>query len=94
MKINYQIPTIKTTVNMRVFYRSKYGIFDSNNNNILDQYDDFVKGYFLTNLTLTKDFNNAFSMQIGVINLMDYKDETNIPNLPGRQLFTKIEYQF
>lgn len=94
MKINYQIPIIKTAVNMRVFYRSRYGIFDSNNNNILDKYDDFVKGYFLTNLTLTKDFNNAFSIQVGVINLMDYKDETNIPNLPGRQLFTKIEYQF
>lgn len=94
LKINYQIPTIKTAVNMRVFYRSKYGIFDSNNNNILDKYDDFVKGYFLTNLTLTKDFNNAFSVQLGVINLMDYKDETNIPNLPGRQLFAKIEYQF
>ncbi|WP_396195957.1 TonB-dependent receptor plug domain-containing protein [Flavobacterium sp.] len=94
IKINYQIPAIKTTVNMRVFYRSKYGIFDSNNNNILDKYDDFVKEYFLTNLTLIKDFNNAFSMQLGVINLMDYKDETNIPNLPGRQLFTKIEYQF
>jgi outer membrane receptor for ferrienterochelin and colicins len=94
LKINYQMPIIKTAVNMRVFYRSKYGIFDSNNNNILDKYDDFVKGYFLTNLTLTKDFNNAFSIQVGVINLMDYKDETNIPNLPGRQLFTKIEYQF
>jgi len=94
LKINYQIQAIKTAVNMRVFYRSKYGIFDSNNNNILDKYDDFVKGYFLTNLTLTKDFNNAFSTQLGVINLMDYKDETNIPNLPGRQLFAKIEYQF
>ena len=94
LKINYQIPAIKTAVNMRFFYRSKYGIFDSNNNNILDKYDDFVKGYFLTNLTLTRDFNNAFSMQLGVINLIDYKDETNIPNLPGRQLFTKIEYQF
>lgn len=94
LKINYQIPAIKTAVNMRVFYRSKYGIFDSNNNNILDKYDDFVKGYFLTNLTLTRDFNNAFSIQLGVINLIDYKDETNIPNLPGRQLFTKIEYQF
>ncbi|WP_412464023.1 TonB-dependent receptor plug domain-containing protein [Flavobacterium mekongense] len=94
LKINYQIQAIKTAVNMRVFYRSKYGIFDSNNNNILDKYDDFVKGYFLTNLTLTKDFNNAFSTQLGLINLMDYKDETNIPNLPGRQLFAKIEYQF
>ena len=94
LKINYQIPAIKTAVNMRFFYRSKYGIFDSNNNNILDKYDDFVKGYFLTNLTLTRDFNNAFSIQLGVINLIDYKDETNIPNLPGRQLFTKIEYQF
>jgi len=94
IKINYLIPSIKTSVNARVFYRSKYGIFDSNNNNILDKYDDFVKGYFLTNLTLNKDFKYQISAQIGVINLLDYKDENNIPNLAGRQFFTRIQYQF
>ncbi len=94
IKINYLIPAIKTSVNARVFYRSKYGIFDSNNNNILDKYDDFVKGYFLTNLTLNKDFKYQISAQVGVINLFDYKDENNIPNLAGRQFFTRIQYQF
>ena len=94
IKINYLIPSIKTSVNARVFYRSKYGIFDSNNNNILDKYDDFVKGYFLTNLTLNRDFKYQISAQIGIINLLDYKDENNIPNLAGKQFFTRIQYQF
>jgi outer membrane receptor for ferrienterochelin and colicins len=94
IKINYQIPVINTSVNARIFYRSKYGIFDFNNNNILDQYDDFVKGYFLTNLTFNKEFKHQISAQIGVINLLDYKDENNIPNLAGRQFFTRIQYQF
>ncbi|UGS24237.1 TonB-dependent receptor plug domain-containing protein [Flavobacterium channae] len=94
IKLNYLIPSIETSINARVFYRSKYGIFDSNNNAILDKYDDFVKGYFLTNLTINKDFKYRFSVQFGVNNLFDYKDENNIPNVSGRQLYTRIQYQF
>ncbi|CAM3972865.1 TonB-dependent siderophore receptor [Flavobacterium cucumis] len=94
IKLNYHIPSIETSINARVFYRSKYGIFDSNNNAILDKYDEFVKGYFLTNLTINKDFKYRFSAQFGVNNLFDYKDERNIPNVSGRQLFTRIQYQF
>lgn len=94
IKINYTFPTIKTTVNVRVLYRSKYGIFDTNNNNILDKYDDFVKGYFLTNITASKDFKFQITAQIGVNNLLDYKDESNIPNVPGRQFFARLQYQF
>lgn len=94
IKLNYHIPSIETSINARVFYRSKYGIFDSNNNAILDKYDEFVKGYFLTNLTINKDFKYRFSAQLGVNNLFDYKDERNIPNVSGRQLFTRIQYQF
>lgn len=94
IKLNYLIPSIETSINARIFYRSKYGIFDSNNNAILDKYDDFVKGYFLTNLTINKDFKYRFSVQFGVNNLFDYKDENNIQNLSGRQLFTRFQYQF
>ncbi|WP_249684928.1 TonB-dependent receptor plug domain-containing protein [Flavobacterium sp. CYK-55] len=94
IKVNYLISAIKTSVNARVFYRSKYGIYDSNSNGILDQYDDFVKGYFVTNLTLSKDFKHQISAQAGLINLFDYTDPNNIPNLPGRQFFAKIQYEF
>lgn len=94
IKINYTIHYIKTSVNARVFYKSKYGIFDSNGNNILDKYDEFVKGYFLTNIALNKDFKYKISLQMGVNNLLDYTDKKNISNLPGRQFFTRIQYQF
>ncbi|UMY65439.1 MULTISPECIES: TonB-dependent siderophore receptor [unclassified Flavobacterium] len=93
-KISYLIPAIKASVDARVFYRSKYGVFDTNNNAILDKYDDFVKGYFLTNLTVNKDFKQRISAQVGVLNLLDYKDENNIPNLAGRQVFARLYYQF
>jgi outer membrane receptor for ferrienterochelin and colicins len=94
LKFNYAIASIKTSINARIFYRSKYGIFDSNNNSILDNYDVFVKGYFLSNIAITKDFIYNISLQAGVNNLLDYKDENNIPNIAGRQFFTRIQYQF
>lgn len=94
IKINYSIPSIKTSINARVFYRSKYGIFDSNSNNILDQHDGFVKGYFVSNLTLSKDFKYGITLQAGANNLFNYTDRNNISNLPGIQFFTRLQYQF
>lgn len=93
-KFHYNIPLIKTSLNARTFYRSKYGIFDANDNNVLDRYDSFVKGYFLTNLTINQNFNDNFLFQIGVKNLMNYTDKSNISNLSGRRFFGKIQYQF
>lgn len=94
IKINYLFPSINASLNARIFYRSNYGIFDSNNNSILDKYDDFVEGYFLTNLALNKDFKYKISLQIGINNVLDYTDKKNIPNLPGRQYFARIQYHF
>lgn len=93
-KLNYLIPAIKTTVNARVFYKSKYGIFDSNSNTVLDRYDTFVNGYFLSNLAITKDIKHQISLLAGINNLLGYTDRNNVSNLPGRQFFTKITYQF
>lgn len=93
-KIDYKIPNIKTTLSLRLLYRSQYGLFDTNNNNILDQYDEFVKGYTLTNLTISKEFRHGISAQIGVLNLLNYKDTKHITNLPGIQPFVRMNYQF
>ncbi|NJK83428.1 MAG: hypothetical protein HC912_06010 [Saprospiraceae bacterium] len=46
VKINYNLSKYNTNINARLFYRSQYGVFDTNSNNILDDYDIFVKGYF------------------------------------------------
>nr|WP_315244050.1 TonB-dependent receptor [uncultured Flavobacterium sp.] len=94
IKLAYTIPKIKTDINLRVFYRSKYGMFDTNNNNILDKYDKFVNDYFLTNLSISKYIMDKLLLQAGANNLFDYTEPAQIPNLAGRQLFARIQYNF
>lgn len=94
VKVDYTLPSIGTHFSLRVFYRGRYGLFDSNDNAILDRYDNFVKAHFLTNLAATKDFSNGLSVQIGANNLFNYTDKANITNLPGIRLFGRVSYHF
>jgi len=94
VKFAYTIPKIKTDINLRVFYRSKYGLFDTNGNQILDKYDKFVSDYFITNLSISKYIGDKFMLQAGANNLLDYTDLGQISNLSGRQLFARLQYNF
>lgn len=94
-KLFYAIPKWKANANIRINYRSSYGLFDGNGNGILDSYDtSFVNGYALVNVTLNKSFSDRYDLQIGANNLFDYTDTNNIPGLPGIQLFTKLNINF
>lgn len=94
IKFLYTIPGIKTDISLRVFYRSKYGMFDTNGNQVLDKYDTFVKDYFITNLSASKYINDKVIFQAGANNLLDFTDSGQINNLAGRQLFARIQYNF
>ena len=94
IKVAYTIPAIKTDINLRVFYRNKYGMFDTNGNSILDKYDNFVNDYFLTNLSISKYITDKLIFQGGAYNLFDYTDPDRINNLTGRQIFARIQYNF
>lgn len=93
-KFLYSIPKIKTDINLRIFYRSKYGMFDSDGNQILDQYDKFIKGYVLTNLSISKRVTDKLMFQAGANNLLDYTNPAQINNLSGRQIYTRIQINF
>ncbi|WP_411029218.1 TonB-dependent receptor plug domain-containing protein [Spongiimicrobium sp. 3-5] len=94
-KIFYDVPNWKANINLRINYRSKYGLFDSNGNGILDDFDtSFVDGYALTNIALNKTFYNNYTVQLGANNLFDYTDNENIPSLAGIQAFVKLNIQF
>jgi outer membrane receptor for ferrienterochelin and colicins len=94
MKFAYAFPKIKTDINLRVFYRGKYGLFDTNGNQVLDKYDTFVDDYLVTNLSVSKYIADRIMLQAGANNLFDYTDPGQIPNLAGRQLFARIQYNF
>ena len=77
-------------LNFRSKYRSKYGLFDSNGNDFLDTYDEFVKSYFDLDIAASKKINKSLIINIGIDNLLDYTDPSNISNLPGRIIYGKF----
>ncbi|MCF6132019.1 TonB-dependent receptor plug domain-containing protein [Flavobacterium wongokense] len=94
IKLYYSIPKIKTDVSLRVIYRSKFGLFDTNSNQILDIYDDFVNEYYIANLSLSKSFKDKITLQVGANNLFDFTNPREISNIPGRQVFGKLQFNF
>ena len=53
-------------------YRSRYALSDSNGNGILDTYDEFIDGYSLCDLGITRQISSLKSFQVGVKNIFDY----------------------
>tara|TARA_B110000003_G_scaffold239747_1_gene245976 strand:+ start:391 stop:2397 length:2007 start_codon:yes stop_codon:yes gene_type:complete len=92
LKINYNNLENNFSCNLRLRYRSKYGIYDSNSNNYLDKYDDFVNGHITTNISMNKIINSSLTVSGGVENIFNYLDRQNISNLSGRIYFLRAKY--
>ncbi|WP_405415466.1 TonB-dependent receptor plug domain-containing protein [Maribacter sp. Asnod1-A12] len=93
-KVYYDIPSASTNVNMRVLYRSKYAQYDTNGNDLIDNYDtSFIDGFVTLNAAISKTFYKNLTLQVGANNLLDYTDN-NIPTMPGIQGYLKLNYQF
>ena len=94
VKLFYELPTggepqNKITTSLRAIYRSRYGFGDSNGNLILDADNEYVKGFVTLNFAAMKTFGrrsdrNYFTLQAGIDNLLNYRNELQIPNLAGR----------
>ncbi len=96
IKLFYNWAEKNTSFSLRTIYRSKYGLFDDNGNGILDVYDGngaFVKGFTITNATVTKHLKDFLDIQIGSNNLFNVKNNP-INFIIGRRIFGKITYNF
>ncbi len=94
IKLFYDWRKAKANFNLRVLYRSKYAQFDTNGNNLIDDYDtSFVNGFYTLNTAITKTFFNDFNLQVGANNLLDYTANL-LPTLPGIQTYIKLNYKF
>lgn len=94
LKIFYTISDWKMDTNIRATYRSKFGVFDVNGNDYLDSYDNFVDGYTLLNFAANKTLHENYKLGIGMDNVFDFTDVTNISNIPGRIIYAKLNIQF
>ncbi|WP_222981512.1 TonB-dependent receptor plug domain-containing protein [Flagellimonas meishanensis] len=101
-KAFYEVPEWGANANLRVVYRSRFGLADRNGNDVLDELDNsFVDGYALVNLSFGKTFYEHYQLQLGANNLLDFQgsnplatqDNEQLIN-PGIQLFARLNIQF
>ena len=71
-------------------YRSKYGLVDKNGNGILDDFDDFVNSNIISDISISKEIKN-YKITLGSDNIFNYKDPQNLPNNPGRIIYSKFK---
>lgn len=101
-KVFYEFRPWKTNANLRVIYRSRFGLTDRNGNGILDTYDTtYIPGYALINLSFGKTFYERYQLQLGANNLLDFRganplaaQNSELLVNPGIQLFAKLNLQF
>lgn len=102
LKAFYEVPKWGANANLRVVYRSRFGLTDRNGNDLLDEFDDaFINGYALVNLSFGKRFYKNYQVQVGANNLLDFKgrnplaaQDNEVLVNPGIQLFTRLSIQF
>jgi outer membrane receptor for ferrienterochelin and colicins len=79
--------------NLRIMYRSKWAVNNTNGNEVFDNGDEFASGYFSLHTSIGKEYKSGFSTQLGCDNITNYVDAANLPNLPGRTFYATIKYQ-
>lgn len=94
LKVFYSIPKWNLDSNIRATYRSKYGLYDTNSNNYLDKYDEFVDGYAIIDFAVNKTFYKNYTLGLGADNLFNFTDTQNISNIAGRILYGKLNIKF
>ncbi len=106
-KLFLEAPKWQANANLRVIYRSKYGLTDTNGNGFLDDYDtSFADGFAIANFSAAKTLFKNYQLQIGANNLFNFKGTNPISSTlndgtfnrtlldPGRRLFTRLTIQF
>ncbi|WP_299254284.1 TonB-dependent receptor [uncultured Cytophaga sp.] len=79
------------SASIRAIYRGRYGFGDMNGNLILDVDNEYVKGYWLANMSVGKTITSWFTLQVGMDNVFNYKNPQYISSIPGRLYYTSLQ---
>ena len=85
------------SASLRGRWRSRYGYRDLDGNGLANRDDEFVAGYGVLDLTLTRAIAlpvGHLDAQLGINNLADVTRATLVPSMPGRTVFVSLGLSF
>ena len=95
IKVFYKDPLFNSEISLRGILRGKYFYNDNNGDGQANESeDDFVDAHSIWNLSLTKQFDSRFQLQIGANNLFNRTDNKFLPAQPGTTFYTRISIEF
>jgi outer membrane receptor for ferrienterochelin and colicins len=94
LRFFYENPEKGYTANLRLTYRSRWGVTDLDGNGFSNMDKEYAKGFFQINMAASKQLNKQLEIQAGINNILNYSDPVNLPNIPGRQYFISFYYSF
>ena len=92
LKLQYQ-PTEQRFVFLRMMYRSRWTIANSNGNGVHDAQDEYANGFLQINLSGGLPLWKNIQLQAGIENLLNYQDINYLPNFPGRNVYLTFNYK-
>jgi len=94
VQLRYVVSPLDLTASVRGVLRGRYGDADRNGNGIVDADREYVDGYTLWDVTLSKVIRDNYTLRIGSENVLDYTSPSRIPSLPGRRWFVEGQARF
>jgi outer membrane receptor for ferrienterochelin and colicins len=94
VKINFSDEKSGWQASVRAIYRSRWGTFDQDGNGIINRKDETAKGFVMLNVTIQKQIAKEWIAGIGIENILNHTDPSNLPNNPGLNAFASLAWKW
>jgi outer membrane receptor for ferrienterochelin and colicins len=94
LKLNFTDEKAGWQASVRAIYRSRWGTFDQDGNGIINRNDETAKGFVMLNATVQKQIAKEWIAGIGVENILNHTDPSNLPNNPGINAFASLAWKW
>jgi len=90
-KLRYQ-PAEGSFLYLRLIYRSRWTIANSNGNGVHDLQDEHAAGFVQANISGGVTLSSVLQLQAGIDNLFNYQDLHYMPNFQGRTVYLTLRH--
>lgn len=94
IKIQYNWSEENANISLRGLFKGKYGWIDLNGNGILDDKSEYAPSTIIWNLTASKELFSLFTVQLGIDNILGYKDIRMLSVSPGTTFYINLTFNF